>query len=98
MDYEQEQEQHNEEQAEPQAEDMELDDDDAPYLELRDDHERQAYALLKCWDFGDTKALDLDLLEKIGMDVDFPQVWHTIGWDGFVPVEENGSHLLVGTP
>jgi hypothetical protein len=28
------------------------------------------------------------------MDVDFAQVWHAIGWDGFVPAEENGSHLL----
>lgn len=28
------------------------------------------------------------------MDVDFAQVWHAVGWDGFVPVEENGSRLL----
>ena len=28
------------------------------------------------------------------MDVDFARVWHTVGWDGFVPIEENGSHLL----
>ena len=42
MDYEQdEQEEQLEEQvAEPQAEDMEIDEDDAPYLNLRDDHER----------------------------------------------------------
>ena len=25
------------------------------------------------------------------MDVDFARVWHAVGWDGFVPVEENGS-------
>ena len=48
MDYEQdEQEELFEEQAaEPQAEDMEIDEDDAPYLDLWDDHERQAYAIV----------------------------------------------------
>jgi hypothetical protein len=71
-----------------------MDDDDAPYLDLRDDHEKQAYALLKRRDFGHTKAFDLDLLEKTGMDVDFARIWHAIGWDGFVPVEKNGSRLL----
>jgi hypothetical protein len=82
-------------QAEPQAEDMEIDDDDdAPYLDLRDNCEIQAYAILKHRDFGHTKVFDPDLLKKIGMDVDFARVWHAIGWDGFVPVEENGSRLL----
>ena len=28
------------------------------------------------------------------MDVDFAHVWHAVGWDDFVPVEENGSRLL----
>ena len=28
------------------------------------------------------------------MDVDFARVWHAVGWDGFAPVEENGSRLL----
>ena len=42
MDYEQdEQEEQTEEQAEePQAEDMEIDEDDAPYPDLQDDRER----------------------------------------------------------
>ena len=26
---------------------MEIDEDDAPYLDLQDDHERQAYAMIK---------------------------------------------------
>ena len=49
MDYEQdEQEEQIEEQAEePQAEDMEIEQDDAPYLDLRDDRERQAYTMIK---------------------------------------------------
>jgi hypothetical protein len=93
MDYEEEQEE-QEEQAEPQAEDMEIDDYDAPYFDLQDNRERQAYTILKCRDFGHTKAFDLDLHQKTGMDVDFACVWHAIGWDGFVPVAENGSRLL----
>ena len=96
MDYEQdEQEEQLEEQAaELQAEDMEIDEDDAPYLNLQDDRERQAYAMIKHRSFGHTRAFDPDLLEKIGMDVDFAHVWHAVGWDDFVPVEENGSRLL----
>ena len=49
MDYEQDkQEEQIEEQAEePQAEDMEIDEDDAPYLDLLDDRERQAYGTPK---------------------------------------------------
>jgi len=47
MDYEEEQEQHDRMQAEPQAKVMEIDEDDAPYLNLRDDRERQGYAILK---------------------------------------------------
>ena len=50
--------------------------------------------MLKHQSFGHTKAFDLDLLEKTDMDVDFTRVWHAIGWDGFVPIEENGSRLL----
>ena len=44
--------------------------------------------------FGHTRALDPDPLEKTGMDVDFARVWYAVGWDDFVPIEENGSHLL----
>ena len=80
--------------AEPQAEDMEIDDEDTPYLDLCDDRQHQAYAMLKRRSFGHTKDFDLDLLEKIGMDIDFANVWHPVGWEGFVPIDENGSHLL----
>ena len=49
MDYEQDEqeEQFEEQAAEPQVEDTEIDEDDAPYLDLRDDREHQAYAMIK---------------------------------------------------
>ena len=96
MDYEEdEQEEQFEEQGEePQAEDMEIDEDDAPYLDLRNDCERQAYAMIKHRSFGHTRAFDPELLEKTSMDVDFARVWHAVGWDDFVPIEEIGSRLL----
>ena len=50
---------------------MEIDEDDAPYLDLQDDRERQAYSMIKNRSFGHTRAFDLDLLRKTGMDVDF---------------------------
>ena len=54
MDYEQdEQEELFEEQAaEPQAEDMEIDEDDAPYLDLRDNREHQPYAMCRVSQLG----------------------------------------------
>ena len=93
MDYEEEQEQYEEVQAEQQAEAMEIDEDDAPYLDLRDAHEWQGCAILKNWSFVHTWAFDLELLIKIGMDEYFCNVWHAIGWDCFVPIEY-GSRLL----
>ena len=49
MDYEQDEqeEQFKEQAVELQAEDMEIDEDDAPYLDLLDDRERQAYGTPK---------------------------------------------------
>ena len=46
VDYEEE-ERFEEMQAEPQAEVIQIDVVDAPYLNLRDDRERQGYAILK---------------------------------------------------
>ena len=93
MDYEQE-EQYKDVQAEPQAEDMEIDEDDAPYLDLRNACERQAYAMIKDRSFVHTRAFDLELQIKTGMYEDFANVWHAIGWGNFTPVEEYGSRLL----
>ena len=93
MDYEEE-EQYEEMQAKPQAEVIEIDAEDASYLDLRDDRERQGYAILKNRSFVHTRAFDPDLLIKIGMYKDFSNVWNIIGWDNFVPVEEYGSQLL----
>ena len=93
MDYEEE-EQYEEMQAEPQAEIIEIDAEDAPYLDLRDDRERQGYSILKNQSFVHTRAFDPELLIKTGTYEDFANVWHAIGWDNIVPVEEYGSRLL----
>uniref|UniRef100_K3YCF7 Uncharacterized protein n=1 Tax=Setaria italica TaxID=4555 RepID=K3YCF7_SETIT len=34
------------------------------------------------------QAFDSELLESTSMDVNFATVWHTIGWDNFVPIFE----------
>src|SRR6185503_5064524 len=69
MDYEEE-EQHEEMQAEPQAGVIEIDAEDALYLDLRDDRE-QGYAVLKNRSFVHTRAFDPDILIRIGMYEDF---------------------------
>src|SRR6185437_10126460 len=54
MDYEEEE--HSEEMhAEPQAEPIEIDEGYAPYLDLRDDRERQGYSILKYRSFVHTR-------------------------------------------
>ena len=93
MDYEEE-EQYEEMQAEPQAEVIEIDAENAPYLDLRDDRECQGYAILKNRSFVHTRAFNPDLLIKTDMYEDFSNIWHAIGWDNSVPVEEYGSRLL----
>ena len=93
MDYEEE-EHYEEMQAEPQAEPIKIDEGYAPYLDLRDDRERQGYSILKNRSFVHTRAFDPELLIKIGMYEDFSNIWHVIGWDNFVLVEEYGSRLL----
>ena len=81
-----------EEQAEPQV--VEVSIADATFVDLRDDRERQAYALLKDRVFSNTMAFNLNLLEKIGMDSEFVSIWHALGWEEFFPVHELGSRPL----
>ena len=33
-------------------------------------------------------------VKATNMDFDFARVWHAVGWDDFVPIEENDSRLL----
>uniref|UniRef100_K4AKP5 Uncharacterized protein n=1 Tax=Setaria italica TaxID=4555 RepID=K4AKP5_SETIT len=75
INYEEEQ----KEQAEPQVEAMEMDASDGPYLDLQGDQEKQAYTILMDRAFGHTKVYDPELLEKIGMNIDFACVWSAIG-------------------
>ena len=50
-------------------------EDDAPYLDLEGDWETQAYTLIKDCEFVHMPVYDPDLLEKIGMDVEFSTIW-----------------------
>ena len=67
---------------------------DAAFIDLRDDRERQAYALIKDRVFANTKEFDSALLEKTGMDSEFDSIWHALGWENFFPVWEIGSRPL----
>jgi hypothetical protein len=64
---------------------------DAAFIDLRSDHERQAYAPIKDRVFANTKEFDPDLLKKTGMDSEFNSIWQALGWEDFVPVQEVGS-------
>jgi hypothetical protein len=64
---------------------------DATFIDLRNDCERQAYALIKDRVFANSKEFDLDLLEKTGMDTEFDSICQALGWEDFVPIQEVGS-------
>lgn len=63
-------------------------------LDLIGDREMQGYHMLKDRPFAHTPAYDLELLQKIGTDVDFRIVWKAIGWKKFAVVDEPSSRLL----
>ena len=71
-----------------------MEDNDAPHLDLEGDQETQAYNLMKNCEFIHMPAYDLNLLEKIGMDVEFSTIWNAVGWEDVAPVWEEGSRLL----
>jgi hypothetical protein len=51
-----------------------IEDDDARHLDLEGDWETQAYNLIKNREFIHMPAYDPNLLEKIGMDVEFSTI------------------------
>jgi hypothetical protein len=67
---------------------------DAPFIDLRDEQERQAYAILKDRVFSNTREFDPTLLERTGMDFEFDSIWQALGWESFVPVQEIGSRPI----
>uniref|UniRef100_K4A2E9 Uncharacterized protein n=1 Tax=Setaria italica TaxID=4555 RepID=K4A2E9_SETIT len=58
--------------------------------------EKQAYAILKDRTFGHTNAYDPELLEKIGMDIEFTSIWSAIGWDDFSPIGKLAVTSVLG--
>jgi hypothetical protein len=67
---------------------------DAPFIDLRDERERQAYTILKDRVFSNTREFDLTLLERMGMDSEFNSIWQALGWEGFVSVQKIGSRPI----
>jgi hypothetical protein len=67
---------------------------DDSHLDIRGDHEFQGYSMLKDCRFRHTRIFDLELLQKTGMDIDFANVWKTVGWMDFVNISELGSRYL----
>jgi hypothetical protein len=88
---------HEDEEAKPteeQEQEQRVEDADATYLNLEDYWEMQTYNHIKNSEFIHTPAFDPDLLDKIGMDVEFTTIWKVIGWERVAPVDEQGSHIL----
>jgi hypothetical protein len=89
---EHEEEEEEEELPTPQAEGVYA--TNAPFINLRDELERQAYTILKDRVFSNTREFDPTLLENIGMDSEFDSIWQALGWEGFVSVQEIGSRPI----
>jgi hypothetical protein len=71
---------------EAQEQEHPMEEDDAPHLDLEGDQVTQVYALIREREFVHTPAYDTDLLEKIGMDVEFSSIWKVVGWEDVAPV------------
>jgi hypothetical protein len=73
-----------------------VDEADAPYLDLEEDWEIQAYNHIKGCVFVHTPLYDPNLLGKIGMDTKFTSIFKAIGWENVDPMDEQGSrHLTI---
>ena len=66
--------------------------DDQLYIE--GEYELAAYNILKTRSFEHTCAFDNDFMEKTGMNNDFENVWHAVGWSDFAHIPEQGCRLL----
>ena len=70
-----------------QEQPMEEGDND-PHLDLEGEWEMQAYNLIMNREFVHTPAYHPDLLQKIGMDIEFATIWKAVGWENVASVDE----------
>jgi len=82
---------HGGEEEEPHGYD--IDEADAPFIDLESEWEMQAYNLMKEREFLHSPAFDPVFLQQIGMDVEFDTIFEHLGWRG-CPVHELGSRIL----
>ena len=75
-----------EEEEQEQEQPMEEGDDD-PHLDLEGEREMQAYNLIKNHEFVHTPMYDPNLLQKIGMDIEFTTIRKAVGWENVAPVD-----------
>src|SRR6187551_2084186 len=61
---------------------------------LRTDRERSTFNELMLKEFEHTRVFDQDLLRRTGMDEEFPEIFHAVGWENFWEINEPGSYLL----
>ncbi len=78
---------HHDESSARSSVDISMEDTEAPRhllndtdLDLVDDRERQANYMLSDQEYAHTREYSLELLKKIGMDVDIRAIWKTVGW------------------
>jgi hypothetical protein len=50
-------------------------------IKFQDDREKEVFKLLKDKEFTSTLLIDVDLLQKTGMDSEFELIFHNIGWE-----------------
>ena len=63
-------------------------------LDLVGTREINGYNSIKDRVYLHTKAYDVALLSKIGIQEDFLRVWQAIGWEEFAEISEPGSRFL----
>jgi hypothetical protein len=59
-----------------------------------DDAEKEKYKKIKNHIYEHTNAYSNHLMVASGMDVEFPAIFSTVGWDNSWVINEQGSKLL----
>jgi hypothetical protein len=77
----------------PPAQDGGMIEDDTN-ISIRTHEELVRFKSLCRREYAHTHVYDVSLLERVGMDLEFPTVFHVVGWEKLYEVPRSGSHLL----
>jgi hypothetical protein len=68
--------------------------DDDISISIHTNEELVRFESLHHREYTHTSVYDVCLLERVGMDLELPTIFHVVGWEKLFEVPRSGSHLL----